>query len=149
MCNTIEWAQVFSDKVNRLGHTILTGHNIECVSLFLTWSFNKDWEGLNLWNCYIQDKGLNILYHGLHHTSDITINKLWLDHNGLTTQSSSLISELTVRFQVKALIIAHNCTIGENQQLYTMLSNPSNVLERLNMRGTQYHLQQPLVCSHY
>ena len=81
MCNTIERAQVFSDKVNRLGHTILTGHDIECVSLFLTWSFNKDWEGLNLWNRYIQDKGLNILYHGLHHTSDITINKLWLDHN--------------------------------------------------------------------
>ena len=90
-----------------------------------------------MWNRYIQDKGLTILYRGLHHATDISINKLWLDYNGLTMQSSSLISELTVRLKVKALIIAHNYTIGENKQLYTMLSNPSNILERLNMRGTQ------------
>ena len=137
LCNTIERAEVFNDKEINLGRTTLTGSDIECVSLFLASSFNKEWEGLHLYNCYIQDKGLNTLWRGLRHTTDITINTLWLDSNGLTVQSSSLISELTVRMKVKLLVIAGNETIGEDQQLYTMLSNPSSVLEILCMWGTQ------------
>ena len=38
---------------------------------------------------------------------------------------------------MKVLWITGNETIGEDQQLYTVLSNPSSVLEILNMRGTQ------------
>ena len=38
---------------------------------------------------------------------------------------------------MKVLNIDSNKTIGEDQQLYTMLSNPSSVLEKLNMEGTQ------------
>ena len=137
LCNTIERAEVFNDKVINLEDTTLTGSDIKCVSLFLASSFNKEWEGLDLQNCYIQDKGLNTLWHGLHYTTDITINRLWLTNNGLTVQSSSLISELTVRWKVKWLMIAGNETIGEDQQLYTMLSNPSSVLESLDMDSTQ------------
>ena len=137
LCNTIERAEVFNNKVIRLGGTTLTGSDIECVSLFLASSFNKEWEGLDLQSCYIQDKGLNTLWRGLRHTTDITINRLWLYNNGLTVQSSSLISKLTVRMKVKWLWINGNKTIGEDQQFYTMLSNPSSVLEILNMMGTQ------------
>ena len=137
LCNTIERANIFHDREIRLGLTTLTGNDMECISLFLTSSFNKEWEWLNLYNCHIQDKGLNILYRGLRHCSDVTINKLGLSYNGLTTQSSSLISELTVKCKVKKLWIANNYTIGEDQQLYSMLTNPSSVLETLNMWGTQ------------
>ena len=137
MCNTIEQAKVFNDKVIGLGSTTLTGSDIECISLFLASSFNKEWEELNLYSCYIQDKGLNTLWRGLRHTTDITINRLWLYYNGLTVQSSSLISELTVRLKVKELVIDGNNTIGEDRQLYTMLSNPSSVLESLDMYDTQ------------
>ena len=137
LCNTIERAEVFNNKVINLVGTTLTGSDIECVSLFLASSFNKEWEGLNLGGCYIQDKGLNTLWRGLHHTTDITINRLLLNNNGLTVQSSSLISELTMRLKVKVLWIDGNKTIGEDQQLYTMLSNPSSVLEYLYMEGTQ------------
>ena len=137
LCNTIERAEVFNDKVIDLRDTTLTGSDIECVSLFLASSFNKEWEGLYLYGCYIQDKGLNTLWRGLRHTTDITINELVLFSNGLTVQSSSLISELILRLKVKELWIADNETIGEDQQLYTMLSNPSSVLEILNMWGTQ------------
>ena len=137
LCNTIERAEVFNDKVINLGGATLTGSDIECVLLFLASSFNKEWEMLNLSSCYIQDKGLNTLWRGLRHTTDITVNKLALDNNGLTVQSSSLISELILRLKVKALWIAGNKTIGEDQQLYTMLSNPSSVLEILIMRYTQ------------
>ena len=137
LCNTIERAEVFNDKEIKLWGTTLTGSDIECVSLFLASSFNKEWERLDLQSCYIQDKGLNTLWRGLRHTTDITINRLWLYNNGLTVQSSSLISQLTVRMKVKMLWIGGNKTIGEDQQLYTMLSNPSSVLEILDMAGTQ------------
>ena len=136
LCNTIERANIFHDRVINLGHTTLTGSDMECISLFLISSFNKEW-GLNLINCHIQDKGLNILYRGLYHCSDITINRLGLSYNGLTTQSSSLISEFTVKCKVRELWIIGNDSIGEDQQLYSMLSNPSSVLERLYMWGNQ------------
>ena len=137
LCDTIERADIFHNREIYLQFTALTASDIECISLFLASSFNKEWEGLDLWDCYIQDKGLNTLWRGLRHTTDITINKLLLDNNGLTVQSSSLISELTQRLNVKGLLIAINKTIGEDQQFYTMLSNPSSVLEILVMRGTQ------------
>ena len=136
LCNTIEQAKVFNDRVIRLENTTLTASDIECASQFLASSFNKEWLGLYLQGCCIQDQGLSILYHGLRHTTGITINTLGLINNGLTVQSSSLISKLTVSWKVKELGIAYNNTIGEDQQLYTMLSNPSCVLEILYMYGT-------------
>ena len=137
LCNTIERANIFHNRAIRLRGTTLIGSDMECISLFLTSSFNKEWEELNLINSPIQDKGLNILYRGLRHCSDVTINTLWLANNGLTTQSSSVISELTVKCKVKMLGIAGNHTIGEDQQLYSMLTNPSSVLGTLNMQFTQ------------
>ena len=107
------------------------------ISLFLTSSLNKEWKWLDLDHCGIQDKGLNILYHRLRHCSDVTINSVKLSSNGLTTQSSSLISELTVKCKVKKLWINANNTIGEEQQLYSMLTNPCSVLEILNMGVTR------------
>ena len=136
MCDTIERAEIFHDKIINLSYTTLSVNDIECISLFLTSSYNKEWERLGLYNCHIQDKGLNILYRGLRHSSDITINQLDLYNNGLTVQSSSLISELTVKCKVKVLDISNNNTIGEDQQLYSMLTDPSNVLELLYMYFT-------------
>ena len=137
LCDTIERADIFHNRAIDLGGTALTASDVECISLFLASSINKEWKGLDLHSCYIQDKGLNTLWRMLRHTNDITINTLWLDYNGLKVQSSSLISQLTVRMKVKMLVISGNETIGEDQQLYTMLSNPSSVLERLYMISTQ------------
>ena len=131
LCNTIEQAEVFNDKVINLEDTTLTASDMDCISLFLTSSFNKKWVEINMSFCYIQDKGLNILYRGLCHSKDITVNTLLLMYNGLTAQSSSLISELTVKCKVKLLVIAGNDTIGEDQQFYHMLTHPDNVLEGL------------------
>ena len=136
MCDSIEQAEVFCSKVIFVMRTTLTASDMECISLFLTSSFNKEWEWLNLDNSYIQDKGLNILYRGLCHSNDITINQLNLGDSGLTRQSSSLISELTVKCKVKVLWIVGNHTIGEDQQLYSMLTDPSNVLKQLMMYCT-------------
>ena len=134
--NTIERAEIFSDKEIWLEGTTLTPSDIQCISLFLTSSFNKEWMWLKLTDCHIQDKGLNFLYCGLCHSSDITITTLQLENNDLTVQSSSLISELTVKYKVKVLGISGNHTVGENEQLYSMLTNPYNVLELLNMESS-------------
>ena len=136
MCQTIERAEIFKSKVIHLRDTTLTASDMECISLFLTSSFNKEWKKLNLPFCHIQDKGLNILYRGLRHSNDVTIDVLWLEDNGLTSKSSSLISELTVKCKVKILVIDGNHTIGEDQQLYSMLTNPSTELERLDVWDT-------------
>ena len=144
LCNTIERADIFHNREIRLEFTTLTGSDMECISLFLTSSFNKEWEALSLYSCYMQDKGFNILYRGLRHCSNITINVLGLSINGLTTQSFSLISQLVVQYKVKVLGITDNDTIGEDQQLYSMLTNPSNVLVGLNMGIPSYPLQQQL-----
>ena len=65
ICKTIERAEIFKSKEIRLEGTTLTASDIECISLFLTSSSNKQWKELNLHRCYIQDKGLNILCRGL------------------------------------------------------------------------------------
>ena len=131
MCNAIEQAKIFQNKEIPLDRTTLTASDIECISLFLTLSSNKEWKILDLTFCYIQDKGLNILYHGLCHSNDVTIDELWLHGNHLTRQSSSLISDLTVKCKVKTLVLSVNHTIGEDQQLCSMLTNPSTELETL------------------
>ena len=136
MCETIERAEIFKSKVINLEDTTLTASDVECISLFLTSSSNKEWKKLDLLSCHIQDKGLNILYRGLRHSNDVTIDVLWLINNGLTSKSSSLISELTVKCKVKMLRITGNRTIGEDQQLYSMLTNPSTELEQLSMWST-------------
>ena len=137
ICKTIERSVTFSDKEINLRSTRLTASDVECVTVFLTSSFNKEWVRLNLYSCYIQDHGLHILHRGLLHCRNITIDQLRLDNNGLTTQSSSLISDIAVKCKVKVLGIDDNPTIGENEQLYSMLSNPSTVLETLIMDNTE------------
>ena len=136
-CNTIERADVFNCKKITLWGITLTATDIECISVFLTSSFNKEWVGLNLRNCIIQDRGLNILYRGLCHNKHVTINELWLGFNALTVHSSFLISELTVKCQVKELVIAGNYSIGEDCRLYSMLANPLSVLEKLHMHNIE------------
>ena len=137
ICKTIERSVTFSDKKINLSGTELTASDVECVTLFLTSSFYKEWVELKLRSCYIQDHGLHILHRGLLHCRNITIDQLLLKYNGLTTQSSSLISDITVKCKVKKLVIIGNYIIGENEQLYSMLSNPSTMLKELDMYDTQ------------
>ena len=141
MCNTIQQVDIFNDRVIRLRGITLTANDVECISLFLTSSSNKQWEKLNLSSCHIQDKGLNILHRVLRHSSDVTIKYLGLNYNDLTTQSSSLISELSVKCRVKILGISGNCIIGQDQKLYYMLTDPSTILKELYMVGTQLSSQ--------
>ena len=137
ICKTIEQSLTFRNKKINIRFTTLTPSYIESFTVFLTSSFCRKWIGLYLDNCCIQDHGLLMLHHALLSCSDITINDLELRFNRLTTQSSSFVSDITVKSKVKDLVIDGNYTIGENEQLYSILTNPYTVLEKLHMSHTK------------
>ena len=43
ICKTIERSVTFSDKMINVGGTTLTATDVECVTIFLTSSFHKEW----------------------------------------------------------------------------------------------------------
>ena len=135
MCNKIERSYTFERSMIDLYNIGLTANDVMCISIFLSYSSRKEWKRIDLTNCFIQDKGLHTLYRGLRH-HDINIYELCLVNNGITAKSSSLISEVTVKFQLKVLNIDANSIVGEDEQLYSML-NCSSMLEQLHMEGTE------------
>ena len=145
MCCTIEQAKSFEAKEISLWGTSLTGNDMKCMSLFLSSSFNKDWEWLFLDDCHIQDRDFNILYQGLQHKRDVTITNLSLGYNLLTTQSSFLISKFTVKHKVKVLKITGNEIVGEDHQLYLMLIDPSNTLKELILAYTKLSSEAAII----
>ena len=137
MCRSIENAETlnFSSKILSLSRITLSPSDVECMTVFLTCSSHKEWKELYLWRCYIQDYGVNILHRGLT-SCDVTITSLWLRNNGLTKSSSSAISDITISCRVKELDISYNDTVGEDERLYSIISDPSSMLEELYMYST-------------
>ena len=144
MCRSIENAKSVKGKKIKINdpfssskHYIrLSPSDVECVTVFLTCSSNKEWEELELWKCYIQDHGVHILHRGLT-SCDVTITTLDFDNNGLTESSSSAISDITISCRVKVLDIRNNNTVGEDERLYSIISDPSSLLEELNIIYTK------------
>ena len=132
MCNAIEQSEIFKEQMINLRHTRLTTSEVECAAIFLHSSSHKTWKELQLSYCYIQDHGLTILHRRLRQ-SDITIVELSLDSNELTKLSSPLVSEITIHCKVKELKINGNSTIGEDERLFLILTDPSSVLKVLSM----------------
>ena len=129
--------ETFHDKIIDL-KTSLTVYDVECVTLFLTCSPQKEWRKVDLFSCNIQDHGVHIMHRSLT-LHDITINKkMDLSYNGLTTSSSSSIKDLVIHCRVEELSISFNRTIGEdlNPTFYNMLSLHSSRLVALYMNGT-------------
>ena len=137
ICNAIEQSEKFKAKKISLRRTRLTTSDVECATVFLTSSSHKTWAELYFSYCYIQDHGLHILHRGLLLRSDITITELRLDYNELTILSSFLVSEITLHCKVKQLKLSGNDTIGEDQKLYSILTDPRSVLELLVMNDTK------------
>ena len=135
MCTSIENAKSFNSKIINLTGILLLPSDVECLTVFLTHSSHKEWK-LYLPDCYIQDHGVHILHHGLT-SCDVTITTLWLSYNGITVSSSSAISEITISCRVKELNIGGNNTVGEDERLYSIISDPSSVLEVLYMDFTK------------
>ena len=137
MCESIENAKLlnFNNKTINLSLNKLLPSDVECVTVFLTCSSHKEWEELDLYQCYIQDHSVHILYCALT-SCDVTITELLLSNNGLT-KSSAVISDITISCRVKTMSISSNNTIGEDERLYSIISDPSSMLEELYMTSTK------------
>ena len=136
MCRCIENAKTFNTKFINLRWTSLSPSDVECLTVFLTCSSHKEWEGLYLYECYIQDQGVYILHRRLT-SCDVTITRLGFWSNGITESSSSAISDITISSRVKILRISGNETAGEDERLYSIISDPSSMLEELYMDFTE------------
>ena len=134
MCRSIENAETlnFNSKILSLNNITLSPSDVECMTVFLTCSSYKEWEKLDLRGCHIQDYGVSILHRGLT-SCNVTITSLRLDYNGLTESSSSAISDITISCRVKSLHIDNNMIVGEDERLYSIISDPSSMLEKLHM----------------
>ena len=130
ICDNIEKAAVFNLRKINLKHYTLTAYDVECIADFIMASFHQEWDKLCLDGCYIQDHGLCILQR----LSNVTITMLDLDNNGLTSSSSSVISDITTNCRVEWLSIAGNSRIGEENILYSMLTSSFSVLKELYMQ---------------
>ena len=137
ICKCIENAKVFQSKIFSIAYTQLSPSDVECMTVFLSCSSHKEWSKINLYGCYIQDRGVHILHHGLTSREDVTITKLWLNSNGLTEFSSTAISDITINCRVKELRISDNSTIGKDEWLSSIISDPSSMLEVLHMYSTK------------
>ena len=134
MCKSIEQATKLDKQEIDLTNTRLSLSDLEYLTTFLTCSSHKEWKMLNLWNCHIQDHGLQILQHGLR-SSNVIIRELGLFDNNLTAASSSAISDLTISCRVKILNITGNTIVGEDNRLYRILTDHSSTVEELHMRS--------------
>ena len=132
MCKSISRAKIFNNK--SILQSISTPTHVEYLTLFLTTSLHHKWVIIYLG--YIQDRGLHNLHRGLK-SSNVTITELWLSDSGLTSSSSMLVSDIAIRCRVKRLALDFNETIGEREELYSMLSHPSSKLEALSIFKTK------------
>ena len=148
ICRSIDDAKIFNNRIIKINDLNiynvlldqildirLSPSDVECMKVFLTCSSQKQWAELNLYKCYIQDHGVHILYRGLS-SCDITITSLDLSSNGLTESSSFAISDITIRCRVNGLFIGDNKIVGEDERLYSIISNSSSMLEMLHMNAT-------------
>ena len=130
---SIENAKIFDSGTINLQNIRLSPSDVESMTFFLIHSSHKNWESLNFYGCFIRDHSfLRIVHRGLT-SCDITITKLWLIDNGLTKSSSSAISDIAIKCKVKELRIDDNPTIGEGDGFHSIISNPSSVLQRLDI----------------
>ena len=136
MCKCIKDATKLDEQQIDLSNIRLSPSDLECLAIFLTCSSHKEWKKLDLWHCHICYRGLQILQCGLR-SSDVTITELRLAYNDLTAVSSSAISDLTISYRVKILDISYNNGVGEDCNLYKILTDHSSMVEVLDMYDTK------------
>ena len=136
ICRFIENAKLFNSRIINIDNTRLSLIDLERITVFITCSSHKEWKELNMGRCHIQDRGIHMLHRGLAN-SNVTIETVKLNWNSLTKSSSFAISDITIKCRVKVLIISGNGTISEDGSLYSIISDPSSVLEELHMNYTK------------
>ena len=89
-------------------------------------------EELYLNYCHIRDAGLHIIHRTITSSlaSSITIEKLWLYNNDLSSSSDGCLADIVITCGVKLLGISNNKTIGQTEEFFpTILSPSSSMIE--------------------
>ena len=128
VCRAIE--SNFSNGIIYFPFTTLSTNDIENISIFLTCSSIKQWKWLYLGNCHILDVGLRIL-HRILLQSAITIERLWLHSNDLSSSSDGCLTDIVIKCRVKELSISYNTNIGQTEEFFPTI--PSSSLEALHI----------------
>ena len=143
VCRTIE--KEFSDEVIDFSFTTLSTNDAENIATFLSCCSIKQWKGLYLNNCHIQDEGLHII-HRIITLSSITIEKLRLINNDLSASSDNCLIDIVITCGVKKLSIGYNKTIGQKQEFFsTILSSSSSMIENLFITGNRLSTREAIM----
>ena len=97
-----------SDVINISEHRLLP-HQVVSLGFFLSRSHRK-WNKLNLWECHIGDRGMNIIHQYLcgDKANKQEITKINLILNDLTEASSHLIADIISHLQTHTLVLSFN-----------------------------------------
>ena len=130
MCRIIE--EKLSDGTDRrinVSSHMLSGNDVEAVGTLITHSSDKQWNFLSLAGCHIRDAGIKILHHFLQSSkSSVSIRKLWLYNNDLSSSSNSCLVDIVNTCRVEWLDISNNHSLGQERELFdNILSLPSLV----------------------
>ena len=132
MCSIIEEKFSSDETGKRINLSKLSGIDIEAIGTLITHSRDKQWNSLNLSGCHIRDAGIETLHQFLQSSkSSVTIKKLWLYKNDLSSSSNSYLVDIVDTCRIEWLDISNNCnSLGQEAELFEkMLSFPS--LQRL------------------
>ena len=143
VCRTIE--REFSDEIIHFYSIMLSTNDIENIATFLTCSSIKQWKKLDLDNCHIRDAGLHIIQKMITPLS-ITIEKLLLFSNNLSSSSDGCLTDIVITCRVKVLGISYNKTIGQTEEFFSkILSSPSSMIEKLFIRDINLSTRAAIV----
>ena len=143
VCRTIK--RKFSNGILYFSNTTLSTNDIENIATFLTCCSIKQWKRLIFMYCHIRDAGLHII-HRMITPSSITIDKIWLYDNGLSSSSDGCLTDIVITCGVKVLFIGNNKTIGQTEEFFpTILSSPSSMIEILYISGIKLSTRAAII----
>ena len=130
VCRTIE--RKFSNGIISFLPSTLSTNDIINIATLISCSSIKQWKTLSLYGCHIRDAGLHIIHRTI--TSSITIERLWLTSNDLSSSSDGCLADIVITCGVKLLDISYNKTIGQTEEFFpTILSPSSSMIETLGI----------------
>ena len=110
-----------------LSNQMLSAINLHTLTLFMTKSTTRNWDILNLSNCFIGDNGIKQIYKSFtsNNRTKVCIDTLNLTCNNLTQSSTGLITSLIIQWNIKKMTIDVDwcsCKLNEEIMLQVMQS---------------------------
>ena len=124
----------------------LLPHQVVSLGFFLSRS-HVNWKKLNLWQCHIEDHGINLLHHYLcrDKTNKQEITTIDLSDNDLTGASSPLIGDIITHLQPHTLLLDDN-NITSVRDISTAVIN-TNTVKVLRMWSNVLTVQEASAVS--